>query len=278
MDVRIAVASHSLSSGFSGVMYGLIRKHLRPGYAIAECGVVLREDPEHLRAKLLRLLEGEPRPAALIGICLRPDAQTIADFRAAGAPVVLVDEQAEGASTVASDNFAGGLLAGQFLADAGKRSIAVVSGRLDSNGGYHSVQRMAGFAKALADRGLHFAREEIVEVIEYSRKEGEAALATFLRRPKKPDAVFCASGDFCASGVLATARERRIKVPDDLGVLGYDDNPLAAIAHPPLTTIRQPIDEIAAEAWRLATEARAEILRKPAQKLFEPQLVRRATV
>ncbi|HYD41480.1 MAG TPA: substrate-binding domain-containing protein [Anaeromyxobacter sp.] len=278
MDVRIAVATHSLSSGFTGAMYALIRKHLRPGYAISECGIVLRDDPEHMRARLVKLLQGEPRPAALIGVCIQPDPQTIADFRAIGAPVVLIDEQAEGVSTVASDNFAGGYLAGRFLADAGRKSIAIVSGRLNVNGSYNAVQRMNGFTKALSERKLQFSNDHLVEVIEYSRKEGEAALPELLRKSRKPDAIFCAAGDFCASGLLAAARDRRLKIPDELAVLGYDDSPLAAISHPPLTTIRQPMDQIAAEAWRLATEDRERILVKPTRSLFPPEIVKRETV
>jgi DNA-binding LacI/PurR family transcriptional regulator len=112
-------------------------------------------------------------------------------------------------------------------------------------------------------------------VVEYSRKEGEAALPELLRKSRKPDAIFCAAGDFCASGLLAAARDRRLKIPGDLAVLGYDDNPLAAISHPPLTTIRQPMDQIAAEAWRLATEDRGRILVKPARSLFPPEVVKR---
>ena len=277
MDVRIAVASHSLSSGFTGAMYALLRKHLRPGYAMAECGIVLRDDPEYMRARLLKLLQGAPRPVALIGVCIRPDPQTIADFRAIGVPVVLIDEQAEGVSTVASDNFAGGYLAGKFLAEAGRRSIAVVSGRLDVNGGYNAVQRMNGFTKALSERNLQLSRDHLVEVVEYSRKEGEAALPELLKKSRRPDAIFCAAGDFCASGLLAAARDRRLKIPDELAVLGYDDSPLASISHPPLTTIRQPMDQIAAEAWRLATEGRERILVKPARSLFPPEVVQRST-
>ncbi len=278
MSVRIAVATHSLSSGFSGAMYALIRKLVQPGQSILECGIVLRDDPDHLREKLLKLLASEPRPAALLGICLRPDPKTIAAFREIRAPVVLVDEQAEGASTVASDNYAGGQLAGRLLADAGRRTIAVVSGRVEVNGGYNAVQRLHGFTKALAERGLQLSDEHLVQVVEYSRKEGEAALPELLRRSRKPDAIFCAAGDFCASGLLAAARDRGLKVPGDLAVLGYDDNPLAAISHPPLTTIRQPMDQIAEEAWRLVTAERERILVKPVRSLFPPEVVKRETV
>lgn len=278
MDLPIVVATHSLSTGFSGAMYSLIRAQLSPGYSIRECGILMRDESDYMRTRLLRLLESEPRPAALIGICIRPDPQTIADYRAAGAPVVLVDEQQEGASTVSSDNRAGGHLAGKTLLDAGRSSIAVIAGRMNVNGGYNASQRVNGFTQALAERGLAFSADDLVEVVEYARKEGEAALASFLRRGRKPDAVFCAAGDLCATGVLAGARERRIKIPAELAVVGYDDNPLAAISNPPLTTIRQPMERIAAEAWGLATEARARILEKPERLLFPPELVQRSSL
>ncbi|HYD43170.1 MAG TPA: substrate-binding domain-containing protein [Anaeromyxobacter sp.] len=277
MDVRVAVASHSLGSGFAGLMYSHIRKQLRPGCSIAECGVVMRKDREFLRSRLLRLLEAAPRPIALVGICLRPDPETLADYRAAGVPVVLIDEEAEGASTVASDNFAGGYLAAEHLLDKGRRSPALVIGELGTNGSYNAVERLRGFEKALADRGLPFSRDDVVEVVDYSRKDGVTALTELVRRRSRIDAVFCAAGDVCATGVLAEARERRMEVPSELAVLGYDDNPLASISHPPLSTLRQPLEEIAAQAWRLATESTAEILVRPKRVLLKPALVQRGS-
>jgi len=277
MDVRVAVASHSLGSGFAGLMYSHIRKQLRPGHSIAECGVVMRKDREFLRSRLLRLLEAAPRPIALVGICLQPDPETLADYRAAGVPVVLIDEEAEGASTVASDNFAGGYLAAQHLLDQGRRSLSLVIGELGTNGSYNAVQRLKGFEKALTDNGLPFSRDDVVEVVDYSRKDGVTALTELVRRKRRIDAVFCAAGDVCATGVLAEARERRLEVPGELAVLGYDDNPLASISHPPLSTLRQPLEEIAAQAWRLATESTAEILARPKRVLLKPALVQRGS-
>ncbi len=68
----------------------------------------------HPGPRLIGLLQGGARPTALIGICIRPDSDTLAGYRAAGAPVVLVAERAEGASTVASDGLTGGDLAGRY--------------------------------------------------------------------------------------------------------------------------------------------------------------------
>ena len=277
VDVRIAVASQSFGAGFPGLMYGQLRHHAHPEHRLVECAIVLRDDPDFVRSRLLRLLDGDAKPTALIGVCIRPDRETVEAFRAAGAPVVLIDEEQEGASTVASDNFAGGYVAGQHLAHSGRRMPAVVAGQMHTNGGYNALQRVKGFAKALAERHVSFRVEDVVEVVDYSRKEGLSALGTILRVRPEVDAVFCAAGDVCATGLLATARDLRVKVPDRLAVVGYDDNPLASISNPPLTTVRQPVDQIAAEALRLATRLAADVVREPKRILFEPKLVQRVS-
>jgi LacI family transcriptional regulator len=155
--------------------------------------------------------------------------------------------------------------------------LSLVVGELGTNGSYNAVQRLKGFEKALAEHGLPFSRDDVVEVVDYSRKDGVTALAELVRRKRRIDAVFCAAGDLCATGVLAEARERRMEVPRELAVLGYDDNPLASISHPPLSTLRQPLEEIAAAAWRLATESTAEILARPKRVLLKPVLVQRGS-
>jgi DNA-binding LacI/PurR family transcriptional regulator len=272
---RIAVASRVLGSGFSGLVYSHLRAQKQPGHEIVECAVI-KYDPDHVRARLLKLLEAKEKPTALICVSLRPDLETIAAFREAGAPVVLIDEEQQGASTVASNNVAGGLLAGKFLVESGRREIGLVIGQLIEGGGYNAHERLKGFRQALAQAHVPLKQERIVEVVEYSRAEGVAALATLLQQ-QTLDAVFSAAGDLCATGLLAAAREKHLKVPHELAILGYDDNPVAMVSNPPLTTVRQPLEQMAAEAFRLATDARDEILAKPARKLFDPEIVKRAS-
>lgn len=274
-DAHIAVASRVLGSGFSGLVYSHLRAQKQPGHELVECAV-MSYDPDHVRARLHRLLEAHEKPTALICVSLRPDLATIEAFREVGAPVVLVDEEQQGASTVASNNVAGGLLAGSFLAQAGRREIGLVIGKLVEGGAYNAHERLKGFRQALAQAHLPLRQDRIVEVVEYSRAEGVSALATLLQHHGL-DAVFSAAGDLCATGLLAAAREKHLRVPDELAIVGYDDNPVASVSNPPLTTVRQPLEHMAAEAYRLATEGRAEILLKPARKLFDPEIVRRAS-
>ncbi len=273
MSARLAVAAVNLGGGFQGLMCAQIRKQLAPGETLIECAISVPDKPEFARARFRSLLEATPKPVALVGICIRPDDETVSAFRAAGIPVILIDEQAEGASTVASDNFQGGYAAGRHLATVGRKSIAIVTGKMHIDGGYNALQRAKGFQKAMNEHGLPFSLDDAIESPDYSRKDGMAAMTALLARPRKIDAVFCAAGDACATGMLAVARERKVKVPEEIAVVGYDDSPLAAIADPPLTTIRQSMEEIAREAHRLATSMTTQILASPKTVLVEPKLV-----
>jgi DNA-binding LacI/PurR family transcriptional regulator len=274
MDVSIAVAATSLSSGFGGQMVSQLKKHLRAGQSIAECATP-QNGPEVARSRMLGFLESDPRPASIIVICFRPDPATIDAYRAKGVPMVLVDEEAEGASTVAYDSFAGGYLAGQYLARAGRRAIAVVAGWTSANGGYNARQRVDGFAKAMAEASLPFRREDVIEVRDYTHRDGVNAVLRLQEERRTVDAIFSAAGDATATGILAAARERRIQVPEQLAVLGYDDSPMAAISDPPLTTIRQSLETLAEEALRLATSPAADMLSSPRRRLLAPTLVQR---
>ncbi len=274
MDMQIAVAAQGFGSDFQGLVCAQLQRLLQPGQSIVERAIERWDDLDLVRARLLGLLEGDARPKALIGICIRPDPATIARFRAAGVPVVLIDERAEGASTVASDNLTGGYLAGRHLAGKGRKSIAIVSGPVRD---YNAMQRMRGVAKALSESGLPLPADSIVEAPTYSYRDGMAALGRVLDGGRKVDGIVCTAGDVCATGLLAAARERRVEVPGQLAVVGYDDAPLAGTTEPPLTTVGQSLEQIAGQALRLAAEETAAILVQPRTVLLEPRLVVRAS-
>jgi DNA-binding LacI/PurR family transcriptional regulator len=274
MDTKIVVASQSFGARFQTLMYGHLRRALAPGESIEECQIVRPREPEFLRKHLLSILDAPVKPIAVIGICIAPEPRTVASFRSAGIPMVLIDEEVEGASTVSCDNRAGGYLAGKHLARSGRKSIGVVTGPTDH---FNASLRLRGLEKALEEQGLKIPAGGVVVAPTYVRKEGEAAMAKLLREGPKVDAVFSAAGDTSALGVLSVAREAGVKVPEQLAIIGYDDLPLAAISDPPLSTIRQPLDLMAREAHRLATTCTAEILATPKRSLLEPALVTRGT-
>ncbi len=270
MTVRIAVAAINFGPTFPGLMFGKIKKRARPDQILVETATQISGFNELARDRVLALLEGEPKPIALIGICIRPDPQTLAAFRAVGAPTVLIDEATEGASSIACDSFQGAYLAASHLVGLGRRRIAIVVGA-SVGGDMNTGLRLAGFKKALSEKGL--SPLDVIYSHDYTRKDGAQAMTKLLDDRTGVDGVFVAAGDVCATGVLQVARERRVKVPHDVAVVGYDDNALAAISDPPLTTIRQPDEAMADAALRLATEETAEILDQPRRVVLKPTLV-----
>lgn len=275
--VRIAVAAVAVGSTFSGLMLARIKRLLQPGQEIVECITVGGTETAIAHTRLMSLLVGEPKPIALIGITIRPDDAAIAAFHAVGAPVVLVDEEAPGASTIAIDNRLGGELAAAHLAERGRSRFAVVLGHHNEAGDMNSILRLEGFERALRARGHSLDPQDVLRVPDYSRKDGTAAMARILDAHPGVDAVFCAAGDVCAAGMLAVARDRGVRVPDQIAVVGFDDNALASITEPPLTTIAQPADEIAERAFRLATVETAEVFAQPKRIVLPPALVVRAS-
>ena len=126
------------------------------------------------------------------------------------------------------------------LISLGHRRIGFVMGH-PAHGSSHD--RLDGFRASLRAHGI--APEDApVEQGLYTFDSGYSCAQRLLARDPRPTAVF-ASDDHMAMGVLTAADERRLAVPDDLSVCGFDDTPMARFASPPLTTVRQPIVEVA---------------------------------
>jgi LacI family transcriptional regulator, galactose operon repressor len=159
-----------------------------------------------------------------------------------GYPFVVVDPREpldEGVPAVSAANSLGARAAVQHLLALGHRRIAALTGvaewlaTTERLNGYHSAHAAAG---VLADPAL------TVEA-DFSIEGGEAAAATLLDLPSPPTAIF-AFNDNMAVGALRVARERGLRVPEDLSVAGFDDSEQAAIVTPALTTVRQPLAEM----------------------------------
>lgn len=125
----------------------------------------------------------------------------------------------------------------EHLAHLGRQRIGTITGRLDIVSGY---DRLVGYRQALEQLGLAYDTALEAEG-DFTDNGGYIAMRCLLQH--KPDAVFVAS-DHMALGALRAIREAGRKVPDDIAVVGYDDMPFATLAHPQLTTVRQPIQRL----------------------------------
>jgi DNA-binding LacI/PurR family transcriptional regulator len=272
--MNVAVAAANFAHVFAAKMLAYVRSSLNPSYKIVQCST---SNNPAVESGLLEETLRRAQPLALIGLSIRPDPAVVSAYRAAGVPVVLIDEELEGTSTVTCDNYMGGYLAGDHLAKTGHRRVGVVSGQTSIRGGYNAVQRLTGLTKALAANGLNIPDGGLIEVRHYSYDEGVEAMARFLDERRGVDAIFSAAGDDLAMGLLELATERGVHVPEEIALVGYDDAEVARTSTPPLTTIRQPLEEMARTACHLALNQRAEILVKPRRVIYTPELVVRAS-
>ncbi|REJ05189.1 LacI family transcriptional regulator [Microbacterium bovistercoris] len=139
-------------------------------------------------------------------------------------------------STISVDEVGSARTMAAHLRDAGHRRIGMITGPDDTPGGRY---RLVGFREELGDA----FDPSLVEAGDYSFESGQTAMARLLERGV--DAVFAAN-DRMAAGAVAAARHAGVRVPEDVAVAGFDDSGLAATHEPPLTTIRQPWDQISA--------------------------------
>ena len=134
----------------------------------------------------------------------------------------------------------------RYLRERGHRRIAMIAGPADTPGGRY---RLVGFREEMGEDFL----PELVEEGDYSMESGAAAMTRMLERTRDIDAVFAAS-DLMAAGAITALRKAGLRVPDDVAVAGFDDSGLAATHEPPLTTMRQPWDQISEQMVSLLLE------------------------
>jgi DNA-binding LacI/PurR family transcriptional regulator len=219
----------------------------------------------------LKRVLSQVKPTALIAMDVEPDAEIIASYTEAGVPIILLDEEAAGVSAITTDNLMGGRIAGEYLISKGKKRIAIVTGRTQVKGGYNAEQRFKGFQQALSAGKLSIPQGCTIEVPHYSRENGIEVMPILLSAGV--DAIFCAAGDNCAIGLVTVAKERKVHIPDEVAIIGFDDLLIAQISSPRLTTVRQPLKEIADAAYKMAVIQRNEILRRPQKTVFKPELM-----
>jgi DNA-binding LacI/PurR family transcriptional regulator len=146
---------------------------------------------------------------------------------------------AETLPSVDSDNYGGARQAVEHLLSRGRSRVAHITGRLDV---YGAQRRVDGYRAAMSDAGLG-VDEGMIEAGDFTEEGGHRAMAALLERHPDIDAVFAAS-DVTAAGARRALREAGRRIPEDVALVGYDDSAIARHMEPPLTSVRQPIEEM----------------------------------
>lgn len=174
-------------------------------------------------------------------------------------------------NVVGVDNVHGGELAADLLIERGYRSVGFLGGPQRATS---TEDRLEGFRRRLRTAGVTLAQVRYAET--YSYAAGRKAMAALLDEGPV-EAVFCGDDILCM-GARDVCRERRLRVPEDMGLIGFNDIAMADWAAYNLTTIRQPIRDIIISAVELVVRLVEEPGRSPEARLFPCQAVERGTL
>lgn len=235
------------------------------------CNSANRADREEAHLALLE----QQRVQGVLVTPVDPESDALDALSSRGTPVVVVDRIRAGREfcSVAVDDVHGGRLAVEHLLDRGHRRVAFVGGP-DTLGQVRD--RLEGARAAWADAGLPEADLVVVPTSALDVAQGRQAGERLdgLARSKRPTAAFCAN-DLVALGLLQHAIRAGRRVPEDLAIVGYDDIEFAGAAAVPLTSVRQPRQELGRRAADLLLDEAAGGPHEHQQVLFTPELVAR---
>jgi DNA-binding LacI/PurR family transcriptional regulator len=198
-----------------------------------------------------------PMDGTLVYHC-DPTSPALAWLQRRKLPLVYVDQEpTPGVPSINVDDRGGARRAAEHLIELGHRRIGIVNAGVVGPHGLQTqetpepqswvtIQRMLGWREGLAAAGIE---PVVIKQPHTTEEDGYAALAPLLNADPGITAVLCFA-DTVAHGVMLAAQDQGLTIPDDLSVVGFDDNPLAARLRPALTTVRQDI----AEKGRLAAE------------------------
>ena len=142
---------------------------------------------------------------------------------------------------IESDNQTGGYLATRKLIDSGCTNIAAV---YTENMDYNQTARYAGFQKAMQEAGLTVDKDKLITLDEVSVTCAREKILSIFPDLDRIDGIMCMT-DTIALGVMTALHELNVQIPDKISVTGFDDAPLSSFFQPPLTTVRQDVQEMA---------------------------------
>ncbi|GGE51573.1 LacI family transcriptional regulator [Pullulanibacillus camelliae] len=227
-------------SFFEGVVKAISRNLERHGYFMALSVIPARTSSLNSNGGFLFQSDRVDGVILLTPVNEAVDSEVL---KAKGIPFILLDHQNEyvNAPSIVVNNFKGGYEATQHLIQLGHRNIAHISG---PDIYLSSKERRRGYLAAIRDAGVQGGQ---LQKSHFSIRGGFEATRKWLKDGKMPTAIFAAD-DFIALGAIHALHDRGWRVPEDISVVGFDDQSFAAEIHPRLTTVKQPEEEIGEKA------------------------------
>ncbi|WP_269219679.1 LacI family DNA-binding transcriptional regulator [Brevundimonas vesicularis] len=228
----------------SALELGALRECLSLGYQL-----VTRHVPQHSpdrRRQVLDLVATQGCQGLILTPPFADDAELIQDIRKRACQVVTISPGGPGlavADGVGIDDEAGGHDIARHLLELGHRRFAFINGIA---GHLSAERRFDGLKRALQEAGLGSQTVQVVRG-DFTFRSGGLLTTQLLDQPEPPTALICANDDM-AAGALSVAHGRGLDVPSQLSITGFDDTPVSQIVWPPLSTVHQPLKEMARQA------------------------------
>lgn len=235
-------------------------------YALLLCNSDENPDKERFYLDVMR-------SESVDGIVLPPFDETdvaVADMLETGMPMVCVDRSLSKIATdlVEVDNHRGAFDAVTHLLDRGHKDIGLIEGRPQVS---TSRERRRGYLDALAVRGVS-VRKDLMRSGDFKQESGRVLANALLDLRRPPTALFVCN-NLMTLGALAAVRQRKLRVPADAAIVGFDDFPWAEALDPPLTVVRQPAYDVGRQAMELLLKRIMEPARPPVTLRLLPELV-----
>jgi LacI family transcriptional regulator len=254
------IVSDSSNYFFAEVLRG-VEDVLRPeNYALLVCNTaeILEREAHYLDILMRQRVDG------IIAAATSRRWDELTEVEAQHIPVVFVDRIFEGLDDpfVGVDNQKGAHLGTKCIIDCEHRQIGILAGfqRLST-----MRERLAGFRQALQEHDIPLPEEWVITSA-LSIEGGHEAMRQLLTLPERPTAVFL-NNNLLALGALLALKELGLRCPEDVGLVGFDDHPWAAVSDPPLTVVRQP----AGQVGRAAAEMLLALLN--GEQIAEPRVI-----
>jgi LacI family transcriptional regulator len=257
----IAFVSSYLSSPFViGVLSGVEKRLFEMNKFKHSLAHYATRGAQEIKQITLRSILYGKKADAVILLTIKPDSKMMHEFIERGIPVILIENMAAGAHTVRIDNYKGAYDAVSYLIKKGRKKIAFISGPMgpsayDEEDNPVVKDRFKGYLDALKDNDIVYEPKNVHSVIYFNQEEGMRMMSVINDSALYIDSIFCAAGDMVALGIITRAKKLGVKIPEDIALIGFDDIAVAGIMTPPLTTVRQPLDEMGKVAFDLAIKS-----------------------
>ena len=162
----------------------------------------------------------------------------------------------------------------EYMLNLNYRKIALINGPLSFN---YAEERLRGFEAAMEEKGIAVPKNWKISLPEVSYSLGYSAASQLLGAKEKPDAIFCAADVFAIS-VIKAAKRYGLRVPEDVGVVGFDNVEMASITIPGITTVNQPAYQIGFTTGETIYEKISNPNSKPRSILLDTELIARDSI